>query len=373
MFALGAFLRLPSFGGPLLSTDEASFAATAAALSRCDRMYRDLLDHPQPAIHHLYQAGAALLGEGHAHGAHLLALLAVLITAALLWRMVSADTREAAGSASRGAAAAGLYLVFSTTWHARDSRAANGELFLLLPQSAAALLLLRAVDMPRTRHPLPWHLVIGLLIGLAALFRYQTLTFLGVSAGLLDWAVMTGRMPWRRALLAMVLHVLGAMLPSAMYLASVAANDAGAAAVSWFTSQFASPDGGPEGTPGPGRVLLRLLAIGAVALVPYTLGMRAAARTLRAWGLSRRAEGESALELRSLLGTIWLITSVVAVAAGGRYEGHHFLLLLPPLCLLAAPAFVEIWRRGGGARLALGILCAAPALVFFVLATLQLG
>ena len=39
------------------------------------------------------------------------------------------------------ARAAGLFLVFSTTWHDYDALAANCELFLLVPQSLAAWLL----------------------------------------------------------------------------------------------------------------------------------------------------------------------------------------------------------------------------------------
>jgi hypothetical protein len=59
----------------------------------------------------------------------------------------------------------------------------------------------------------------------------------------------------------------------------------------------------------------------------------------------------------------------VAVAAGGRFFGHYFHLLLAPLCLLAAPRVLALGRRHPGARLALGALCALPALAFFLLAT----
>ena len=38
--------------------------------------------------------------------------------------------------------AAGLFLMFLITWHDYDALAANCELFLLAPQTAAALLLL---------------------------------------------------------------------------------------------------------------------------------------------------------------------------------------------------------------------------------------
>ncbi len=197
VFAIGVLLRLPAFSRPLLSDDEAIYAATAAAMSRGDQLYRDVVDHKPPAIYHLYQAGEALLGDGHAHGAHLLVLLVALATAALLWRLAAGWPSE--GLRGAGAVAAGLYLVFSTTWHDYDALAANCELFLLLPQTAAALLLLRAVERPSSGlRLLTRHLAIGVLVGLSALCKYQGLTFLGVSAGLLAWAVsVAGRGSWR--------------------------------------------------------------------------------------------------------------------------------------------------------------------------------
>ena len=88
----------------------------------------------------------------------------------------------------------GLFLVFSTTWHDYDALAANCELFLLVPQTLAAWLLLRDL---RARSAgvrgLAIHLAVGALIGASALFKYQGLTFLGASIGLLVWWVILGR------------------------------------------------------------------------------------------------------------------------------------------------------------------------------------
>jgi len=77
-----------------------------------------------------------------------------------------------------------------------------------------------------------------------------------------------------------------------------------------------------------------------------------------------------------VLALFWLVTSAVAVSTGGRFFGHYFHLVLPPLCLLAAPGFCRLWGPGGhGAagprsrRAPLVVLCALPALSFFALAT----
>ena len=143
-FVLGVLLRLPSFGRPLLSDDEAIYAVTADAMARGDLLYRDVVDHKPPLIYHVYQAGFAALGPYNTHGAHLLVLLAVLLTAAFLFAIVR-GTARARRDGGTALAAAGLFLIFSTTWHDYDALAANCELFLLAPQTVAAWLLLRDI------------------------------------------------------------------------------------------------------------------------------------------------------------------------------------------------------------------------------------
>src|SRR5262245_14958705 len=75
VFVLGAALRLPTFGRPLLSDDEAIYAATGDALGRGDLLYRDVVDHKPPLIYHVYQAGFAAFGRYNTQGAHALVIL----------------------------------------------------------------------------------------------------------------------------------------------------------------------------------------------------------------------------------------------------------------------------------------------------------
>jgi hypothetical protein len=90
--------------------------------------------------------------------------------------------------------------------------------------------------------------------------------------------------------------------------------------------------------------------------------------------LRRRLRGPRGVDtgepaLAAVLGLAWLATSAIAVAAGGRFFGHYFHLVLAPLCLLAAPAFCRLWKAGWSRRAPLIALCVLPALVFFGLAT----
>jgi hypothetical protein len=379
-FILGVLLRLPSFGRPMLSDDEAIYAVTGDALTRGDLLYRDVVDHKPPAIYHVYQGAFALFGPYAMHGAHLFVLLAVLLTAGWLFAIV--HDGERADGAWPALAAAGLFLVFSTTWHDYDALAANCELFLLAPQAAAAWWLLRDLGRP-TRGARGWaaHLAIGALIGTSALFKIQGLTFLGASVGLLVWWVVLGRASWSWAAARALCHLAGALAPPALYLAWTTAAGNAAATIYWFAFNFSYVGAGLTGLAAAGRGLQRTLLIGGAALVPYALGLAAAVsvargmarairRGRRATALSADAAGAASVPApTAVFGLLWLATSAVAVTAGGRFFGHYFHLILPPLCLLAAPRFCQLWRAGWSRRAPLIALTALPALLFFVLAT----
>ena len=360
----------------MLSDDEAIYATTADGLSRGDLLYRDVVDHKPPLIYHVYQAGFAVLGRYNTHGAHALVLLSVLLTAAFLFSILRREDPVRSGGA--GLAAAGLFLVFSTTWHDYDALAANCELFLLTPQAVAALLLLRELRKPaRGARGLLTHLAVGALIGTSALFKYQGLTLLGASIGMLMWSLLLGQTSRPRAATAALCQVVGALLPAVLYLSWCAAKGNAEAAVYWFGFNFSYVGAGLTGTAALARGLRRLGLIGGVALVPYALGVWAATATAKGMvqGVRRRLlatrPAHADLPLPSaVLGLLWLATSTIAVAAGGRYFGHYFHLILAPLCLLAAARFVELWSKGSWVRAALVTLCALPALCFFALATI---
>jgi hypothetical protein len=370
-FALGILLRVPTFCRPLWSDDEAIYAATADALGRGDRLYRDVVDHKPPLIYHVYQAGFAALGRYDMRGAHALVILAVLLTSGFLFAI---KWREGPGHA-RGAslAAAGLFLIFSTTWHDYDALAANCELFLLAPQTIAAWLLLGDVRAGGARR----HLAVGALIGVSALFKYQGLSFLGASIGMLGWWAILGRASWPWAVTMALCQVTGALVAPALYLSWCAAAGNAAAAVYWFRFNFSYVGAGLTGLAALARGLRRTALIGGAALVPYALGLSGAIAAATGLGrvIRRRLDRAPLVDAEvpppsAVLGLLWLATSAAAVTTGGRFFGHYFHLILAPLCLLAAPAFDRLWHKSWSYRAPLVALCALPALCFLVLATI---
>jgi hypothetical protein len=368
-FVLGAVLRLPTFARPLLSDDEAIYAATADAVTRGDKLYRDVVDHKPPFIYHVYQAGFAVFGRYGTHGAHAFVILSVLLTAGLLFA-IKAREIGASGGGRVALAAAALFLIFSTTWHDYDALGANCELFVLAPQALAAWLLLRDLRGPASgARGAGIHLAVGALIGASALFKYQGLTFLGASIGLLAWWALLERAAWSWVVPRAFCHVAGALAIPALYLAWCAAAGNATAAVYWFKFNFSYVGAGLTGTAALARGGRRLLLIGGAALVPYALGIAAAVRAATAMARALRGARTEAPSPSVVLALLWLATSAIAVTAGGRFFGHYFHLVLPPLCLLAAPAFVRLWDRGWSRRAPLIALCALPALAFFALTT----
>jgi hypothetical protein len=295
-------------------------------------------------------------------------VLSVLLTAACLLAIKRRD-----GDRVGGLAAVAMFLVFSTTWHDYDALAANCELFVLVPQALAAWLLVRdSSDPARGLRGTSVHFVVGAFIGISALFKYQGLTFLGVSVGAVAWCACQGRMTWRRALLWAVVHIVGALVPAALYLAWCAHLGNAAAAVYWFLFNFSYVGAGLSGGQALSRALWRTMLVGGSALVPYALGLLGAISTFRGLYRSVRSPAYnlvSRVPLSSVVGILWLVTSAVAVCAGGRFFGHYFHLVLPPLCLLAAPGFARVWSYGRRARAMLVAACVLPALFFFSLAT----
>lgn len=373
VFALGVALRLPTFFRPVLSDDEAIYATTADALSRGDLLYRDVVDHKPPLIYHIYQAGFSAMGAYNIHGAHAFVVLAVLVTAAFL--MVARKVDDPASRA--GLASALLYLVFSTTWHDYDALAANCELFVVAAQAIAAWLLVQDRARPTPNGKLVSHFAVGCLIGVAALFKYQGLTFLGVSVGVLLWSYLIGKLAPMRLVGLVGCQLVGAVVPIALYLGACVMAGNAEATIYWFRFNFSYVGAGLRGAQAVARAAYRTAMIGGVAIVPYALGLVGAVGVVRGvvrhvrHGL-RNSSGQNFdqdVSPVALVGLLWLATSAIAVSAGGRFFGHYFHLVLAPLCLLAGPLLIAVWRRGRAFRIGLSLLSLGPALVFFALAS----
>jgi hypothetical protein len=174
-------------------------------------------------------------------------------------------------------AAAGLFLVFSTTWHDYDALAANCELFLLAPQAAAPGCCCRDLTTPARGARRDWraHLAVGALIGYVGAVQVpgpHLSRRVDRHAGLV---AISGarRRSWARAGAAASLA--GALVPPALYLAWCAPPATPRRRL-LVQVQLLVRRRGPDGAAALARGLRRTLLIGGVAIVPYALGIAAA-------------------------------------------------------------------------------------------------
>jgi hypothetical protein len=364
---LGLVLRLPTFARLLISDDEAIYATTADAMRRGAVLYRDAVDHKPPAIYDVYLASFKVMGPYNTQGAHALAVGASLLCAIALWRAAE----RMAWNVETRAAAALLWVVFSTTMLDYDSLAANCELFVVCLQAMAfAWLVTDRNDRPIG---LPAWLGIGVLTGASAMFKYQGATFILVIAvaALLGWR--TRRRSAARTVASLSAAAAGCLVVPSFYAWHLWHQGGLDAAIWWFQFNFAYVREGPSGFEAVGRGLVRVALVGgAGATVVYALGLPAAWRTVTDWWRARSRRGLLGLDPdleRRTLAVAWLAAGAVALAVGARFFGHYFHLVTPALSLLAAGPLVRAWEIRRGWRPVLAALVLIPAAAGLACAT----
>jgi hypothetical protein len=164
LLGLCIVLRVVSLVRPCLSDDEAIYAVVAREMLSGHELYVDIVDHKPPAIYVVYAAAQALGPVAGMVAIHVLLIGVVFATGLLLARIVR---RHWAGTDPQApAAAALLWIVFTTTLADVDALAANCELFMMLP-------LVGAVAVFCDARRLAGHALAGALVGIACLFKYQ--------------------------------------------------------------------------------------------------------------------------------------------------------------------------------------------------------
>ena len=191
-----SLLRLPTFCRPLLSDDEAIYAVTARrdgarrpAVPR--RRRSQAAGHLPPLSGRLRRASAPTSTTARTA----LVILAVLLTAALLFAIARQEAAPARGDRPGGGGA-----VPDLLDDLARLRRAGRELRAVPAGAAGGRRLAAAARSARVRRGAragsATHLAVGALIGTSALFKYQGLTFLGASIGMLVWWAILGRASW---------------------------------------------------------------------------------------------------------------------------------------------------------------------------------
>ncbi|CCK26778.1 hypothetical protein BN159_2399 [Streptomyces davaonensis JCM 4913] len=319
LLLLAGLTRVPSFAHPLWNPDEGYLAVQARLLAHGGELYETVVDRKPPLVPWLYQGAFALTGSDSLVSVRLLAILAHLLTAALL---ASLARRRWGDTAGRTAGV--LYLLISVGLNPEDAQAAGFEVFML-PCTAAAMW---CADRRR------WAAA-GLAVGCAFLAKQTG------GAVLLPVLWLCGA-SWARLLrigAGAVLPVLAAAVltdPSGFLFWTVTGSGA-----------YASFTGSELHVLGRALTNTAILTVACAGVLPLLVRAR------------RPAPGDLWL---------WLAASAGAVALGFHFFGHYYLQLTPPLALLATAALRRLPRPRAMRALITTACCAALFLTWGMLA-----
>jgi hypothetical protein len=317
-------LRMPSFFRQLYDPDEAAIAVQGMGLVRGGVLYTDVIDRKPPLAPWLYAESFRLFGNQDLRPLHVLAALE-LIAAALV---IAWELRRRVGQSAAWWGAM-LFVFGALAFAPPDAQAANFSHLALLPGVGAIVLARR----PGARNAV----IAGVLVGVATLTR-QSWAIGVIPAAFAAW--YHGNRQWTRA----VQVVVGALV----CIASVGLVVPFGAFVHWtFTGNGSLLFGLSQAT--------HIIASGSGSFWLFVAGHLALCALLIARGWHRE---DTDLWL-------WVVAGLLMWMAGFRFFGHYWLQVLPPLCLLAAPAIERCNRL---ARQALGATMGVTAFAFFVLA-----
>ena len=318
---LALLLRAPIATIPL-ERDEGEYAYTAQRWLQGDLPYRDAFDQKPPGIFVVY-ALIEQVGGGGPTALHWGAQFYTLGTLAVLWLL----GRRMSSAASGLAAAA--FAAFMTTAPGVWGNAANTELFMLLPLTAALLAADRAVERDAPR----WALATGACAALALLFKQMAITTVVFYAMFL--AVRARRRASAIAL--MGLGLVGILGVACAYFVAHGAGPEFYDATIGYNLHYAARAPLAD---YPHHLWLNLLVVGA-SFWPFVI-LAAAQLTRACWG-SAATEAATARRTRQRTFWVaaWLAASLAGTASGGYFTPHYFMQTVPALALLAGMAVGE--------------------------------
>jgi 4-amino-4-deoxy-L-arabinose transferase-like glycosyltransferase len=346
---LTVLFHLQLFARPFYNADEAIYSSVANRINAGEVLYAGAVDHKPPAIYYTYALTYRIFGRNAIHAVHGLLILWIFATAILVGAMARTRTSEPAAWM-----AAALYGTYTSASIPKWFLAANTEIFMQLPAVVAL-----AIVFVWPRRTLACASA-GALVGVASLYKLQgvfialPLAYLVVAG---ERALPRGSDLWR-AVPRLLLAVAGLLAPFALVALAFRAAGAWDALLFWplaFGGRYAAASEW-------GDALGKLAARG--AFFCYTLPALPIGAFLGARALTRDPD-------RGGVGAaIWLGAAFVGASIGGRFFAHYFIMLLPPLCLLAAPPLWALLRdaRSKTGRVALAALIAAPPIAFLIYA-----
>jgi 4-amino-4-deoxy-L-arabinose transferase-like glycosyltransferase len=324
-------LRSPAFFNPIIDEDEAFYAAAGRLVNHGGKLYQDAAELKPPLLMYFYAVGFSILGVDLRllHGA---TALWVLATAALIGGIV----RHLSSKWEAAYLAALLYVLFTPTF-VPQALSTNGEILMNLPLVISAFLFLK-YERDRSGAYL---FLSGFFCGLAFLFKYQSGILLAVILGYIlivkSWLAKSwpDKIAGKQSLF--VIGGFASVLLSLYAIFRYHGNWEDFYFWGWkfnfifmedFTRQYFFQ-----------RLLAHAPRFFLIWLVLWIFTFAAIRGTIRA---------PRDIPPGYHLVILWLLGSALAVCVGGKFFGHYFIQLLPPLTVLAGVAIVDWWPQTVG-------------------------
>jgi 4-amino-4-deoxy-L-arabinose transferase-like glycosyltransferase len=339
LIALAAIvLRSPAYFNPIIDEDEAWYATAARVINNGGLLYRDAVDLKPPLIFYFYACSFAIFGDDlrTLHGVTVLWVLATAL-------VIAGITARLTPQAKAPYLSALLYVLFTPTF-VPQALATNGEILMNLPLALSVFLFLKS-EPPSSTSPigfsqigsLRYIFLSGTFCSLAFLFKYQS----GILLGALLAYILVIR-PWlfhrrlEKAAAVQSLSLVGGfvIVPAMLFgLFRYLGNWDDFYFWGWrynfiFMSDF-------TWTFFFKRFFDLTPRFVAVWLILWIFGFVAINRVLR---------NPRETPVSRHLVIVWLAGSALAVCIGGKFFGHYYIQLLPPLTILSAVSLVAWWE-----------------------------
>jgi len=320
LFALTFVLRLPAFFVPVFNSDETFLATQAHVIEEGGELYEEAADRKPPLVPYVYAATFELFGTSALWSVRVVAMLAVALTALLLY----VEARRRYGSRA-GWIAGILFVCAMVAFAPQDGQAANFEVFMLPSMTAAILFARRGKGVAA-----------GAMVA-AAVMAKQT-----GAATLLPVLYLLARSRGKRGVGD---AAIGFTVPTALVALAI-----GPAQLFYWAVLGNGSYLGIESSSALVIAMFALMTLGWLACnVPLLWKLPQAWRDRNVEALDGRGD----LDL-----WLWLLSAAVSVAIGLRFFGHYYMQLVPPLALLAAGALTRSSRRSARVTVAAAV-CSA--------------
>jgi 4-amino-4-deoxy-L-arabinose transferase-like glycosyltransferase len=313
-------IRLPSLLHPLPIDDEAGYSVIANEIVDGGRPYIDAVDRKPPLLFWTYAAAFKVAGEYNWMALHILSLVWTLATMAGLYVIAKQlFDRET------GLIAALFYSVFQP-WASFKNLAFNGEMIMNL-----AIVWAWAVGFRRSS--LKWRpelLAAGALLCAAFLLKQPAAIAaipLGIYLLLPSYRISRGLTRTQSVVHAAILTT-GFFGSLALFAVFLQGQGILGETVYWTIVNNTIPY-----ILWKNGILMTLAFVG--ACLPLLIGVATAIRVGRGLWAGKNCEQTALLGL--------LAASAIGTAAGARFYEHYYTQLIPPLSLLAAPYYAQLW------------------------------